>query len=155
MNDEIILKGILYTAPKTKARPRLTKGGKAYNPESTRIAQRKQALLFKGFSYKSNNKFPLSKKLPLEVHLTFYHKGGKKVEPKLTVPDIDNLCKLTLDAITDAGVWKTDSQITKLVTEDLWAGPDGKPRIEFLIKEHKVKTENIEEQNEDQNNNKD
>ena len=139
MNSEIILEGILFTQPKTKGRPRLTRKGKAYNPESTRIAQRKQALLFKGASFKSGKKFPLSKKIPLEVHLTFYHKGGKKVEPKLTVPDIDNLCKLTLDAITDAGVWKTDSQITKLITEDLWAGPDGKARIEFLIKEHIIK----------------
>jgi Holliday junction resolvase RusA-like endonuclease len=151
MSDEIILEGTLYTAPKTKARPRLTRGGKAYNPESTRVAQRKQALLFKGFSFKSSKKFPLSKKLPLEVHLTFYHKGGKEVSPKLTVPDIDNLCKLTLDAITDAGVWKTDSQITKLVTEDLWAGPEGKPRIEFLIKEHKV----FINLNEDENDTKD
>lgn len=138
MDNEIILEGTLFTSPKTKERPRLTKRGKAYNPEATRIAQRKQALLFKGASFKSGKTFPLSQKIPLEVHLTFYHKGGKEISPKLTVPDIDNLCKLTLDAITDAGVWKTDSQITKLVTEDLWAGPDGSPRIEFMIKEHKV-----------------
>ena len=47
MNSEVILEGTLFTQPKTKGRPRLTRGGKAYNPESTRIAQRKQALYLK------------------------------------------------------------------------------------------------------------
>ena len=136
--EEYILKDVLYTPPKTKGRPRLTRRGKAYNPESTRIAQRNQALFFKGCAFKSGKKFPLSKNIPLEVHLTFYHKGKRPMGPKITVPDIDNLCKLTLDAMTDAGIWQTDAQITKLITEDLWAGPEGRSRIEFVIKEHKI-----------------
>jgi Holliday junction resolvase RusA-like endonuclease len=144
---DIILEGVIYTPPKTKQRPRLTRRGKAYNPEATRVAQKNQAMFFKGAAFKSGKKFPLPQSLALEVHLTFYHygKSKKKIVPKLTTPDIDNLCKLTLDAMTDAGLWKTDSQITKLVTEDLWAGKDGKSRIEFVIKEHRPQIEKSEE----------
>ena len=131
----MILNGTIHTDPKPKARPRLTKSGRAYNPESTRIAQQKQALLLRQIALKSEYSFPIPKNVPLEVSVRFFHKGKRPAcgKPKITVPDIDNLLKLFLDAVTDARIWKTDAQITKLISEDLWSE---KARIEFSIKRH-------------------
>jgi len=44
-------------------------------------------------------------------------------------PDIDNLCKLILDAATGV-LWQDDKVISKLIAQKIY---DGKPRIEFTI----------------------
>lgn len=136
----LIMKGTIPSHPKSKARPRMTKEGIPYNPTTTSNAQKKQAaLLAKMFSTQLNRQ-QIPKKLPLEVGLRFFHSGETYLKPKITVPDIDNLEKLTLDAISNSGIWNDDNQITKLIAEDLWAG-DGDSRIEFYIREHKLKTQ--------------
>jgi len=137
----MIAKGSIKTKPIQKDRPKLTKSGRAYNTQKTRDAQRQQSFLFrvlmKKMTEENGTSFPIDPKLPLAVTVRFYHQGGKKNQPKRTVPDIDNLLKLTLDAMTNAGIWKDDNQITKLSSEDLWAG-DEDSRIEFEIEEHKI-----------------
>ena len=122
-----------------KARPYLTiqKSGKrqAFNPEKTRKAQNIQKILFRGMAQQSKTSFPIPKGIPLCVTLRFFHKGRKTIKPKLTVPDVDNLVKLTLDAMTNAGIWHDDNQITKLIAEDYWAG-DNHSRIQVIVEEH-------------------
>lgn len=134
------IKGHIKTKPVQKDRPKLTKTGRAYNTQKTKNAQRQQAFLFsvlmKKYGHENNVSFPVSPKTPLAVTVRFFHKGGVKNEPKMTVPDIDNLLKLTLDAMTNAGIWRDDNQITKLQSEDLWAGADGEDRIEIEVSEH-------------------
>ena len=133
----MILSGIIPLAPKAKGRVRLTKSGKAYNPPTTRRAQKSFAFILKQLSIKSDHDFPIPRKEPLEVSVTFFHKGGTDGKPKITVPDIDNQVKLFLDAITDAYIWHSDSQVTKLIIEDLWSG-DNPSRVKFSIKKHEV-----------------
>ena len=131
----MIFSGSINTKPVAKQRPKLTKSGRAYNPQKTRDAQRQQAFLFRLAANTSDMEFPFPK-TPLCVTLRFYHKGGKPSMPKMTVPDVDNLVKLTLDAMTNANIWRDDNQITKLISEDYWAGPDGQARIEFVVEKH-------------------
>ncbi|MDR2975394.1 MAG: RusA family crossover junction endodeoxyribonuclease, partial [Propionibacteriaceae bacterium] len=40
--------------------------------------------------------------------------------PMTRKPDLDKLCRSTLDAITDAGIWADDCQVTCLVTSKHW-----------------------------------
>jgi len=51
-------------------------------------------------------------------------------------PDIDNLDKAVLDAITDlGGIWHDDSQVTNLLTEKRWAQPGEMPGCAISIGE--------------------
>ena len=131
----MILKGSITIAPRQKDRPKLTKTGHAYNTKGTKDAQRQQAFLFRTLARKANLQTPIDDALNIYVTVRFFHRGGVENEPKRTKPDIDNLLKLTLDALTNAGIWKDDNQITKLVSEDFWAG-DNPGRIEIEIQEH-------------------
>ena len=138
----MFLKGSIKINPTPKARPKLTRDGRAYNPRKTRDAQRQQAFLFSMLAKQAEAanpavQFPVPTQLPLCVTVRFWHNGGKKGHPKRTIPDIDNLLKLTLDALTKARIWKDDNQITKLISEDLWAG-DEPGKIEIEIEEHKI-----------------
>lgn len=51
---------------------------------------------------------------PLRVSLLWTWPGDD-VAPKTTRPDLDNLAKLALDAMTAAGYWRDDSQVTELL----------------------------------------
>ena len=148
MTDSFI-SGKIQTKPVTKERPRLTRTGKSYNTQKTTLAQKKQALLFRGAAIKSGKKFPIPTRIPLEVSLVFSHQDKKRVGPKLTTPDVDNLCKLTLDAISNSRIWKDDKQVTKLILEDLWVGPDTNSSIQFSIRRHQTTGESIIQQEHD------
>lgn len=50
------------------------------------------------------------------------HKDG---EWKITKPDVDNLNKALLDAMTGVGFWKDDSRVTRLISEKFWAKVPG------------------------------
>jgi Holliday junction resolvase RusA-like endonuclease len=49
-----------------------------------------------------------------------------------TRPDVDNLAKMLLDAMTTAGFWNDDSQIASLCFEKTWSD---KPGIKIIIGE--------------------
>lgn len=53
---------------------------------------------------------------PLEVRLlvSWFKKGLSEGEPRITKPDVDNLAKLILDAMTKAGYWLDDNQVCDL-----------------------------------------
>jgi Holliday junction resolvase RusA-like endonuclease len=50
------------------------------------------------------------------------NKQALQYKPHTVKPDIDNLVKLVLDAMTKAGFWKDDSQVVILKAEKRWAG---------------------------------
>ena len=52
--------------------------------------------------------------------------------PKVTRPDLDNLAKLAIDAMTVSGFWKDDSQVARLITQK-WYGD--MPGIAVSVKE--------------------
>ena len=99
---------------------------------------------------RSGNKFPIPRNVPLEVSLVFSHKDKKRIGPKLTTPDVDNLCKLTLDAITNSRIWNDDKQVTKLILEDLYGLDQTQTTsISFDIRKHVTTGESILEQKHD------
>lgn len=67
--------------------------------------------------------FRVERKSHYESHQTPYPTA-------ITIGDIDKLARNVLDALTDAGVYKDDSQVARLVASKSWAEltPDGRPR---------------------------
>lgn len=45
----------------------------------------------------------------------------------VTKPDLDKLCRAVLDALTDAGVWRDDSQVASLTAGKVYASPGERP----------------------------
>lgn len=55
---------------------------------------------------------PLRGAVKVSITVTWHRKRG--LEPKTTRPDLDNVAKLLLDAMTRAEYWKDDSQVYDL-----------------------------------------
>jgi len=127
----MIIKHISGT-PKAQPRPRaFARGGRAsvYNPKTAdewkgQIKKRLQQ--YQGMNLDGN----------FHVKLNFFfarpksHFGtGKNCKALKTTspaqhtqkPDLDNLAKSVLDAITDLQIWKDDSQVTELTLAKEWA----------------------------------
>lgn len=49
-------------------------------------------------------------------------------------PDLDKLCRAVLDAATDAGVWRDDGQVVRLMAAKHWAD-DEQPGVAIYIDE--------------------
>jgi len=45
-------------------------------------------------------------------------------------PDVDKLARAVLDALTDAGVWRDDAQVSSLIAQKVWV--TGPPRMHVL-----------------------
>lgn len=91
----------------TAQQRRHTSTGKTYMPASVRRAS--ALLLAVVEQYKPAA--PLAGPLSLSLSWTW---PGDEIQPKATRPDLDNLCKLTLDAMTKAGYWHDDAQVCRL-----------------------------------------
>lgn len=48
-------------------------------------------------------------------------------------PDIDNLVKSTMDAITNLGLWRDDCQVDNLITRKVWVDDD--PGVNIIIEQ--------------------
>ncbi len=77
---------------------------------------------------------------PVHVAITFIHNRPKKLAgkgrvPKHTRPDIDNLAKFYLDAITKAGIWKDDSQVCSLWLSDFYGSTREEEHVVIQIRE--------------------
>jgi len=115
---------------------------------SSRIMKRKNGQMFVGRC--ANSKAAKAKanlltllhphrpETPLEGPLLLvvdWRYAWRKSEPKKnraegwkycdTRPDVDNLCKMLLDAMTTAGFWNDDSQIAKLSFTKEWSNYSG------------------------------
>jgi Holliday junction resolvase RusA-like endonuclease len=53
--------------------------------------------------------------------------------PKMTKPDIDNLCKSVLDALEDAGAYQHDSQVCELTAQKWFVQGHAEPRTGICI----------------------
>jgi Holliday junction resolvase RusA-like endonuclease len=102
--------------PASKARARVVKRH-AYTPKKTVAAQRALAYRMAGHAYRGN----------VAVACLFYRSNRQRI-------DVDNLLKLVLDAATDAGLWKDDSQVTAIVAT-LGHDPE-QPRTIVAFAEH-------------------
>jgi len=76
--------------------------------------------------------------LMLDVWLPWPKKTAKKVlsaDPyalHTKKPDADNLLKPVVDALTEAGLWEDDNQLSQVFVEKKWC-PRGEERIEIVI----------------------
>jgi len=121
----------VYGIPKSQPRPRLGRGGFAYNPPTAKAWKRAIKRLLASEGYPEE---PLTG--PVTMSLMFrmprppshYLRGGglKKSTKRehLQTPDIDNLVKAVLDAMTDLGVWVDDCNVIHLEVHKRWSRPE-------------------------------
>ena len=82
----------------------------------------------------------IPKPVPIGIMMNFYlpwPKGTPKAKaltygPHPERPDIDNLMKPVLDALSEAGLWGDDSQIDTLGAQK-WRCPRGQERAEIVV----------------------
>jgi Holliday junction resolvase RusA-like endonuclease len=111
--------------PKAQPRPRKGKYGNFYNPlvadawkEAIQIAFLKVRKPMIGG--------------PVRLKVIFYfHHTGRKGESHVIKPDIDNLKKPVMDALTAIGVWKDDCQVFADQGEKWWTS--GKSGADIMI----------------------
>ena len=115
-----------HGTPKAQPRPRLSKYG-VYNPTTAKAWKTDVKLAM------AEHVATFEKGEAVKLHLKFFFKRPKShvktngelrkgiSQQHVQKPDIDNLAKAVLDAMTDAGVWHDDSQIFHLVTSKHWA----------------------------------
>lgn len=82
----------------------------------TQKALKEQLIVF--FKQAMNKRKPFTG--PIRLILVFYFVLPKSKKPDtkhITKPDTDNLIKFYQDCMTNAGVWKDDAQVYKLIVE--------------------------------------
>lgn len=62
-------------------------------------------------------------------------KTREQVLPRISRPDLDNMAKGVIDALTDGGAWSDDSQVTHLRLAK-FSGP--KPKVRILLFPHRI-----------------
>ena len=96
--------------PKAQPRPRMTKTGHVYTPDS---AKEWKEIVSAGFVARRQPVIVL----PVRLTVCFYFPLPKRVKeqegyfPHTSKPDADNLLKAVMDAMTDAGVWTDDALV--------------------------------------------
>jgi len=107
--------------PKAQPRPRLAGNGKAYNPKSA-DAWKNQIIA----AFLSCRREKIRTSVCVKVSFFFPMKKGMQITNECirhdSKPDIDNLQKAVLDALTNAGIWQDDSLVYK-IEADKWYGP--------------------------------
>ncbi len=64
---------------------------------------------------------------PVSVHVVFTLRKPQSAPKRIRTwpdrkPDIDKLCRSTIDALTDAGVWEDDARVVRLVATKCYPG---------------------------------
>lgn len=119
--------------PKGQPRPRaFHRGGKVrvYDPGTAEGWKACVALAARPYLPEA----PIDGPIHLQIHYTLprpkslMRRGDPSgVIPHTKKPDIDNINKATLDALTAIGMWRDDSQICSLSTSKYYAGKSSQP----------------------------
>jgi Holliday junction resolvase RusA-like endonuclease len=109
--------------PKAQPRPRRGRYGNFYNPGTADVwKETVQAAFLTG------RKPVIQAPVKLTVHF-FFHRSmprDKEILPHTGKPDIDNLIKPVMDALTAIGIWKDDCLVSSGETKKYWtAGKSG------------------------------
>lgn len=123
---------ILEVPPYPKARPRLTKAGRAYTPKETKKNERH-------IKYELRAKTDrLLLEEPISVEINFYLPRPKSAPKKRLYPDVrpdlDNYIKQIFDAGNEY-VWKDDGCICEVISRKLYTS--GKPYIHLIVEKIK------------------
>jgi Holliday junction resolvase RusA-like endonuclease len=126
------IREFVHGIPKPQPRPRAySRGGKAgvYNPGTADDWKKAIKLMMKQHKGTfGDNPIMLSMTFHLPRPKSHYGTGKNmnKLKPSAPLnhtqkPDVDNMVKAVMDAITDVGVWKDDSQVVSLSADKYWA----------------------------------
>lgn len=116
---EIAFKTVIRIPRSTAQQRRFTSAGNHPTAGMRKAAATWQAL-FEKFAPCE----PFGKGVPLNVDITLCFHGEAPLAPKVTRPDIDNLAKMMLDAMTRARYWEDDNQVASLhVVKCVYANP--------------------------------
>jgi Holliday junction resolvase RusA-like endonuclease len=120
--------------PKAQPRPRMTAAGHVYNPNSADAWKEIVRTAFNAF-----RRTPLTN--PIRLRVSFFlprpkAMKGEAAVPHVKKPDVDNLLKAVMDAMTNAGVWKDDALV--YVTEaGKWYAQGKKTGAQIMVEEQK------------------
>ena len=130
--------------PVAKARPRMTKEGRAYTPAKTR-AWEKMAAQVIALSWGNAPKidrpicmtivavFPRTMSRPKRVSKEEWDSGLRTWRP--AKPDLDNIVKAVLDAAQLSGVLADDLLVVGLSARKMYAGLNDDPKVLVLFEE--------------------
>ena len=126
---------IITGQPMPCPRPRANRQGHVYMPRPYNIHKKKiSALIYKQMIIQGHEKI----ETPVKITMVFLcqrpkNSKGENLIVKATKPEIDNLVKTCLDALTDAGVWHDDKLVVSLAASK-YNGPAGfKGQTEITI----------------------
>lgn len=126
--------------PKGKGRPRFTRSGHAYTPESTASYENLVKLCF---TQKYHGTQPIPHGVPVKAHITAFFPIPKSVSKSRAAdmergfelptkkPDTDNLAKIVLDALNGMA-YHDDAQIVRLTVQKSYSR---EPRVLVEISE--------------------
>lgn len=129
--QEVTISFDIAGIPFAQPRPRITiKNGRAWAYHAHKVETWKETVQLITISELGSISRPARDRLihcPVALTVIFRLPRPKSLPKKavyhLKRPDIDNLCKSTVDAMTRAGAWKDDSQIFLLSATKLYALP--------------------------------
>jgi Holliday junction resolvase RusA-like endonuclease len=101
--------------PRPQPRPRLSRTGRVYNPPSA-DEWRDAVSLF--FLKQRTGSITGPVAVEVEFRLPTSKKSGEGF-PAIGKPDLDNLLKSVLDALTAAGAWEDDGQVCSVYTSKI------------------------------------
>ena len=126
--------GFIFGPPVAMGRPRMTKQGRAYTPAKSReyMAHAVDQI------QRQYGDAPQLANEPLRLQLVFVHKRPARIKctqrtPKTTKPDIDNLIKMVMDALTKSGIWLDDNIVTEVAASDWYANEYEQPHVMYSI----------------------
>lgn len=98
--------------PRTKGRPRMTRGGRAYTPKETLEAEHAIADTVCADAHEPFHG-------PVEVRIRYYKDHQtititERARKSKLRGDVDNYVKLTLDGLQKSGIIKNDNQVHKI-----------------------------------------
>lgn len=126
--------GFIFGPPVAMGRPRMTRHGRAYTPAKSREYM---AGAVEQIQHQFGNAAQLANQ-PLRLQLVFVHKRPARIKsnrrtPKTTKPDIDNLIKMVMDALTKSGIWLDDNIVTEVAASDWYANEYEQPHVMYSI----------------------
>lgn len=131
----------VHADPVPQPRPRATvTAGRAriYNPATAKPFKQKIMNMF------IQNKDYYPQGIAVRVRIDYYFKrpaslkrAGDPSDPiaHAKKPDIDNLNKAVLDALSEAGIWHDDRQVADLHARKFYSGKQGTPMVIITIEE--------------------
>jgi Holliday junction resolvase RusA-like endonuclease len=118
---ETVYNAFISGLPKAQPRPRMTKTGHTYNPETAREWKDTVKAHFMIHRKPQINE-------PVRLEALFFLPRPKRLMktdgpvPHTVKPDADNLLKAVMDAMTEAGVWKDDALVYGVSVEKWYSG---------------------------------